>query len=275
MTGKNVHEMQPTCKAVAKSCVGPGYSNTTDLQTQYYRKLGAWSARNDITVSRIPYRLPRPTDVTANLPEDAETHQTAHHKKRNRLLTRARGWVSRRQPKPDSIEYHRYCSTSLLRVFQGLEEGETEHRIESLENWSEAWKWRFMSQHKIDDPHCTILVLILMKDLAQQLRRGLSWGSDERHPREIFVPDCPNRPKEWQHKLYWNDGQEVPMWQARIQITGRNPEDLLKMEFRKFINPETITKYVALDSIPPELLTYLTCTACGYSNGPVFVPIKR
>lgn len=253
MTGKNVHEMQPTCKAVAKSCVGPGYSNTTDLQTQYYRKLGAWSARNDITVSRIPYRLPRPTDVTANLPEDAETHQTAHHKKRNRLLTRARGWVSRRQPKPDSIEYHRYCSTSLLRVFQGLEEGETEHRIESLENWSEAWKWRFMSQHKIDDPHCTILVLILMKDLPQQRRHGISWGTYERHTREILERVGS---EEWQHTLYWDDGQKVPTWQARIRITGQNPHDLLKMECRKLITPETITKYVALNSITAEL-TYI------------------
>lgn len=210
-----------------------------------YEKLKSWSAINDTAVSRIPDGISIPTHKSGRLsPRNTNDYQATHNKVRHGLFRRAYDWVLRRQPVTYSADYHHSSSSPhLLRVFHGLEEGETEHSINDLADWPGEWKWRSTSVHHIGNPDYTIYMRMSFKDLPLQLQHRVLWGVARRSTQEKLERVAS---KKWEYTVYWNDVSKVPMWRARIRITGPNPQEFLKMEPRKFLTPKTVTRYVAL-----------------------------
>lgn len=206
-----------------------------------FRQLKIWTESNSVAVSTIPPHL---ADFPWFFP-DGRPNRAPYTKPGEKsmniddLVFVLRQWFLGRAPVIQKFEHHYYFKNiapqQILRVSNGLEDGEVEHPIARLgrkTEWRGEYAWRVYIANEETDRWgegrgsgvpTSARMWLYLENLPEQLHRGISW-QDENQAR-AFESYSREGSKGWRHVTHWNDTDEKRGWEAVIGVEhGDFPE---------------------------------------------------
>ncbi|KAF9875159.1 hypothetical protein CkaCkLH20_07425 [Colletotrichum karsti] len=198
-------------------------SAPNDTAATNREELRTWAESNHVTVSRIPLHLTRFRQPNRHF---KAVQEEVRGKNIDDVMTMIGAWFyGRHQTHLHHYYFKHIASSQILRITQGVEDGEIERPITKLATgwydqaqWLDGYDWRVVVTCRNEGTeNWNGEMFLYLKDLPRQLHDKIFWQDKNRTmKKESFVSKKSRN--TWYHYSGWKDDREEPSWAALLVV---------------------------------------------------------